>query len=125
MSENNQENSSFPIDDYIGCAVDINIANQMNCKQMEEMFEQIVAKAKQYRNQCLTSDARNESMKKMIIAQWQQIHRLRDKLDEMSKKLELAESMAQTNEVKYNRIFNKLKQIVLDSATDSCNNNDN
>lgn len=124
MSENNAENSSFPIDDYIDYAVDLHIANQLNGKKMDKLFHDIVAKAKEYRNQCRSSDARIESLKQVILAQWQQIHRLRDKLDETSKKLELAESMAKTNETKYNRLYGKLKTIVLDAAADSSNDNE-
>lgn len=125
MSENNVENSNFSIDDYIEYAIDIHIANQVNGNQMDKIFNEIVAKAKEYRNQCRSSDAQIEAMKKMIVAQWQQIHQLRDKLDETSKKLELAESMAKTNEIKYNRLYNKLKKIVLDTAADSCDSGNN
>lgn len=126
MSESNVDNSSFPIDDYIEHAVDIQIANQVNGKQMDKLFHDMVAKAKEYRNQCRSSDAKIESMKQMIVAQWQQIRGLRHKLDETSKKLELAESTAKTNEIKYNQLYNKLKTIVLDTAAvaaaDSCDN---
>lgn len=127
MSKNDQENSSvaLSIDDYIECAVDIQIANEMNGKQMDQLFQEIVNKAKQYRNQCQIAEAEVETLKKVLIAQMQKIHSLRDRLDEMSKKLKLAESMAQTNELKYNRIYNKLKAIVLDSAAESCNNDNN
>lgn len=123
MSEGNVDNSSFPIDDYIEHAVDIQIANQVNGKQMDKLFNDMVAKAKEYRNQCRSSDAKIESMKQMIVEQWQQIRGLRHKLDETSKKLELAESTAKTNEIKYNQLYNKLKSIILDTAAaDSCDN---
>lgn len=82
-------------------------------------------KAKQYQNQCQAADAQAEAMKNVITTQMKKIHSLRDRLDEMSKKLKLAESMAKTNEMKYNRIYNKLKAIVLDSAAESCNDDNN
>lgn len=123
MSENNPE--SFPINDVVDYAVNINIANRWNGQQMEQMFQALVDKTEEYRNRYRSSDARVESLKNVIVAQWQEINRLRDKLDKVSKKLELAESMAQTNEIKYNRIYNKLKAIVLDSAADSCANDNN
>lgn len=117
---NNPENSSFPIDDYIEYAVDINIANQVNGKQMDKLFHEIVAKAKDYQNQCRRSDARVESMKQVILTQWREIRRLRDKLDGTTKKLKLAETTAKTNEIKYNQLYDKLKAIVLNTAADAC-----
>lgn len=125
MSANNRENASFPIDDYIDYAVEIRTANQINGKHMDELLQDIVNKAKQYRDRWQNAEAKIEKMQDVIAIQIQKIHRLRGKLDEMSEKLQAAESMAQTNEIKYKHIYNKLKAIVLDSATELSDNHNN
>lgn len=124
-ANNNAENASFPIDDYIEIAEDINIANQVHGKQMDKLFHEVVAKAKEYRNHCRRSDTQIESLKKAIVEQWKEIRRLRNKFDETSKKLKLAEASAKTYEIKYNRLYDKLKTIVLETATDSGDNDRN
>lgn len=125
MSESGPAQESIPIDEYVDFAVEIQHANQLNGRQMDEMFKELVAKAKKYQTQCQTLDARVKSMENVILKQWQQFYRLRDKLDETSKKLELAEAKAKANESKYNRIYNRVKAILLDSAIDSGNSDNN
>lgn len=123
MSDNNNaDNSSFPIDDYIEIAADINIANQVHGKQMDKLFHEVVAKAKEYRNHCRKSDAQIESLKKAMVKQYQEVRRLRNEFDETLKKLKLAEATAKTYETKYNQLYDKLKTIVLETATDSGEN---
>lgn len=122
---NNPQTSSFPIDDYVEFAVDLNIANKVNGKQMDKIVHEVVAKAKDYKNQCRRSDAQVASMKKVIFEQMKEIHRLRNKLDRTSKKLKLSETVAKANEIKYNQLYGKLKAIVLDTAADPCDNESN
>lgn len=120
MSESVQP-SSFSANYYIENAGDIRIANQINGQQMEQLFAELVVKAQEYRNRWQSAEVKNDALKNVIVKQWQQINQLHDKLDDITKKLHLAELASQGNEKKYNRIYGKLKEIILDSAADSGN----
>lgn len=122
MSDNVQR-SSLSIHDYIEDAGEIRIANQLIGQQMEELFKELVEKAERYRNRLQISEARVESMKQAILKQWQDQRRLNNKLDEITKKLHLAEATAQEFQQKYHQLHSKLKDIVLESAA-VANNND-
>lgn len=124
MSENNLQDS-IPIDDYVDCVADITITNQVNSKQMEKLFREVVEQAKRYRAQCQTSAATIEGMKHAMELQHKKIHRLRNELDEKSKKLEVSEKSAKSYATKYHRIYNQLKAIVLSAATENNNDNNN
>lgn len=117
MSEN-AENVICSVDDYIEKADEIRIANRIQGREMDEMFDTLAAKAKGYRDQCRTLETRVESMKNTILKQWQQINYLKDKLDEKTRKLAIAESLAQESAAKYNRMFGKLRDLVLESAAE-------
>lgn len=115
MSENNIQPSSFPVNEYIDIAGDIRIANRINGQHMDQMFEDLVTKAQEYRTRWMESEARVDSLKNVIAKQWNEINLLYKQLNDISKKLHIAESTAQSNATKYNRMYGKLKSIILDT----------
>lgn len=116
-----ESSSNFSVNYYIENAGEIRIANQINGQQMEQLFSELVAKAQEFRHRWQSTEVKNDALKNVIVKQWQQINQLHDKVDEITKKLQIAELAAKGNEQKYNRIYGKLKAIILDSAADSGN----
>lgn len=117
MSENVQP-SNVSFDDYIELVGDIRIANHINNKEMDRMFDEILVKAQEYRNRWLQSETRVETMKNIITKQYADNISLHKQLEEMTKKLHNAETKAQANEIKFNRMYNRLKAVILDTAAD-------
>lgn len=120
MSEGGQ-GSSFSIGDYLDNADEIRIANQINGNQMEELFKDLVEKAKQYRQKSEIFEARAEALKNKVVDQWRVNGELRDKMDKMTRKLKLAEATAKNYEEKYMRLHSKLKDLVLETAAEANN----
>lgn len=120
MSEGGQ-GSSFSIGDYLDNADEIRIANQINGNQMEELFKDLVEKAKQYRQKSEIFEARAEALKNKVVDQWRVNGELRDKMDKMTRKLKLAEATTKNYEEKYMRLHSKLKDLVLETAAEANN----
>lgn len=119
MSENIPPPLSIPVARYIGNALNIGVANRLNGQRLDELFGELAAKAENYRNRWLTSEAKIDAMKDLIAKQHQQIRRLHEKLDKMSKKNEFNELAAQDYANKYHDILVKLKTVILESAAEN------
>lgn len=115
----NQQASSFSVSEIMENAGIIRMANQSNDQNMENLFQDLVTKTEEYRNRLQVSEAKVDTMKTVIAKQWHEINALHRKLGEVTKKLHIAESTAQINATKYNRIYGKLKGIILESACES------
>lgn len=114
----NVQSSEFSVNDYVENAGEIRIAKQINDQNMHQLFEELAMKTQEYRNRWLASEAKVDSMKTVIAKQWHEINLLHRNLAEVSKKLRVAESTAQTNATKYNHMYQKLKGVILESAQD-------
>lgn len=118
MSENIQA-SSFVPDEYIEVADEIRVANHVNGKQMDLMFNELVIKVTEYQDRCRKSETKVDAMKNIIANQFQANKLLLKQLEETTRKLRIAESKAQIYENKYNRMFSKMKSVILDAAADN------
>lgn len=124
MTEN-ARTESFSANEYLEQAAGIRYANKINGEHMDLLFDNLVIKAQEYKNSWLRSESQIDVMKEVIAKQLHDIKSLHQKLNEMSKKLHNAESTSQMYANKYNRMFRKLKSIILDTTCDTSNDNVN
>lgn len=117
MSEN-QQLESFSVDDYFEFLGELRIANHKNNKEMDRLFETALLKAQEYRNRWLQSEAKVEALKNIIAKQFQENLTLHKRLEEAMKKQQLAEAKAQASETKFNRMYSRVKSVILDTAAD-------
>lgn len=100
-------------------------ANRTNNRNMREIVHNLGAQVAEYKDRWMVSESKIDSMKTVVAKQWHEINLLHRRLDEVSKRMHLAESMALINEKKYKRMYNKMKAILLDSARDVDDDNNN
>lgn len=114
----NVQTSSFSAANYLEIANNIRNANQENLQHMQHLYEELVIKAQEYHNQLLISDRKVDAMKTVIAKQCYEIKSMHQKMNEMSRRLQIAETTSQLYANKYNRIFNQMKSIILESECD-------
>lgn len=116
------------VNDDIQNAVEILGANETNGRNLGRIVHNLGATVAEYQDRWMTAESKVDSMKTVIAKQWHEINLLHRRLDEVSKRMHLAESKALVNETKYKRMYNKLKAILLNTANDAGdddNNNNN
>lgn len=117
MSENFPANS-FSVDDFIVNARQIHEANQINGDNMNQLFAEFAVKTQVYHDRWMASEAKVDALKSVVAKQWNQINLLYKQIEDLSKKLQHSETTAQSTAIKYNRMFAKLKSILLDTASE-------
>lgn len=124
MSGNMPQPIRAMLNEDVQNAVAILGANETNGRNLGRIVRNLGATVADYEDRWMTAEAKVDSMKTVIAKQWHEINLLHRRLDEVSKRMHLAESNALVNESKYKRMYKKLKAILMNSAPDAGDDDD-